>query len=140
VEVYEKTVHDDEPLHALLMRRPPGKPSEPMVNFSIMHGVQASLTYDKTGDLKQALAKSNPEVAPHLVFADLGAHGYSTVRATATTLETDFICIPPPAERSPTDDGGPVLYRARFRANTWQPGQAPALQCEIIEGEAPFSV
>jgi alkaline phosphatase D len=140
VEVYEVIVHDDEPLHALLMRRPVGKPTEPMVNFSIMHGVKASLTYDKTGDLKQALAQSNPEVAPHLAFADLGAHGYSAVRASATTLETVFVCIQPPAEPSSMDDGGPVRYRVRFRANIWQSGQAPKLEQEVIEGAAPFSV
>jgi alkaline phosphatase D len=140
VEVYEARVHDDEPLHALLMRRPAGKPSEPMVNFSIMHGVAASLTYDKTGDLKQALAKSNPEVAPHLVFADLGAHGYSAVRASSDVLETEFVCIPPPIERSATDDGGPVLYRVRFRAKLWQPGQAPKLEREVTEGSVPFSL
>jgi alkaline phosphatase D len=139
-EVYEAKVHDDEPLHALLIRRPAGKPSEPMVNFSIMHGVAASLTYDKTGDLKQALAKSNPEVAPHLAFADLGAHGYSTVRASSNVLETEFVCIPPPIERSATEDGGPVLYRIRFRANAWQPGEAPKLEHEFLEGAAPFSV
>jgi alkaline phosphatase D len=111
-----------------------------MVNFSIMHGVAASLTYDKTGDLKQALAESNPEVAPHLVFADLGAHGYSAVRASSDVLETEFVCIPPPIERSATDDGGPVLYRVRFRAKLWQPGQAPKLEREVTEGSVPFSL
>jgi alkaline phosphatase D len=140
VEVYEATVHDDEPLHALLVRRPAGGAPEPMVNFSVMHGVKASLTYDKTGDLKKALEQSNPEVAPHLAFADLGAHGYSAVRASSHMLETVFVCIPPPAERSATDDGGPVVYRVRFRAKIWQPGQAPALEPEVIEGAAPFSL
>ena len=137
-EVYELKVHDDEPLHALLMRRPAGKPPEPMVNFSILHGVQAALTYDKTGDLEAARKQSNPEVAPHLSFVDLGAHGYSVVRASSDTLETTFVCIPAPAERSTTDDGGPVLYRIRFRAKAWQPGQAPALEQEVIEGALPF--
>lgn len=140
VEVYEVIVHDKEPLHALLMRRPAGAPSEPMVNFSILHGVKASLTYDKTGDLKQALAQSNPEVAPHLAFVDLGAHGYSAVRATPDRLETEFVCIPNPAERSETEDGGPVTYRIRFRANIWQPGEAPKLEQEVVEGVVPFPV
>ncbi|MBS0471115.1 MAG: alkaline phosphatase D family protein [Proteobacteria bacterium] len=140
VEVYEVIVHDKEPLHALLMRRPPGAPSEPMVNFSILHGVKASLTYDKTGDLKQALAQSNPEVAPHLAFVDLGAHGYSAVRASADRLETTFVSIPNPAERSTTDDGGPVTYRIRFRANIWQPGETPKLEQEVVEGVVPFPV
>ncbi|HUJ46797.1 MAG TPA: alkaline phosphatase D family protein [Rhizomicrobium sp.] len=139
VEVYETNVHDTEKLHALLVRRPPGKLPEPMVNFTMLHGVAASLTYDKTGDVKQALARSNPEVAPHLTFADLGGHGYSAVRASSDTLETEFVCIPRPIERSTADDGGPVMYRVRFRAKIWQPGQAPTLEREVIEGALPFS-
>jgi len=139
VEAYVATVHDTEKLHALLVRRPPGKEPEPMVNFTAMHGVKAALTYDKTGDMKQALAQSNPEIAPHLAFADLGGHGYSAVRATSDRLETEFVCIPPPIERSATEDGGPVVYRVRFRANIWQPGQAPALERDVIEGALPLS-
>lgn len=137
-EVYQLRVPDSDPLHALLIRRPPGKAPEPTVNFSLLHGVNASLTYDKTGSMKEALAKSNPEVAPHLAFADLGGHGYSAVRASADTLETEFVCIPPPNERSPSDDGGPVIYRVRFRAHIWQPGQAPTLEQEVIEGALPL--
>lgn len=140
VEVYEARVKDTEPLHALLVRRPPGKAPEPMVNFTALHGVQASLTYDKTGDLAAALAKSNPEVAPHLAFADLGGHGYSAVRASSDTLETEFVCIARPAERSTTEDGGPVDYRVRFRAKIWQPGQPPKLEREVIEGAVPLSM
>ncbi len=140
VEVFEAKVPDSNPLHALLVRRPAGRAPEPMVNFSTLHGVKASLAYDRTGDLKEALAQSNPEVAPHLAFADLGGHGYSTVRASADTLETEFVGIPRPIERSLSDDGGPVLYRVRFRAKIWQPGQAPTLEREVIEGAVPFSV
>ena len=139
-EVYQVRVPDKDPLHALLIRRPNGKEPEPTVNFSILHGVKASLTYDKTGSMKEALAQSNPEVAPHLAFADLGGHGYSAVRASSDMLETEFVCIPPPAERSPTDDGGPIVYRVRFRAKIWQPGQAPTLEQEVIEGALPLSV
>jgi alkaline phosphatase D len=110
-----------------------------MVNFSTLRGVKASLTYDKTGSLKEALDQSNPEVAPHLAFVDLGGHGYSAVRASSNMLETEFVCIPRPNERSPSDDGGPVVYRVRFRANIWQSGQAPTLEQEAIEGALPFS-
>ena len=90
--------------------------------------------------MKEALAQSNPEVAPHLAFLDFGGHGYSAVRASSDRLETVFVGIPPPIDRSATDDGGPVLYRVRFRAKIWQSGQAPALETEVIEGAVPFSV
>ena len=109
------------------------------MNFSTLHGVRASLTYDKTGNMKEALDQSNPEVAPHLAFADFGGHGHSAVRASSNMLETEFVCIPPPIERSPTDDGGPVIYRVRFRAKIWQSGQAPTLEHEVIEGALPLS-
>jgi alkaline phosphatase D len=35
------------------------------------------LEYAKSGDLQKARALSNPEVAPHLSFADIGRHGYA---------------------------------------------------------------
>jgi alkaline phosphatase D len=39
--------------------------------------------------VKQALAQSNPDVAPHPSFADLGGHGYATVRVSADQMETE---------------------------------------------------
>lgn len=131
---------DSDKLHALMVRRPAGTAPELMANFSALHGVKAALAYDKTGDVKQALAQSNPEVAPHLSFLDFGGHGYSAVRASSDRLETEFVCIPPPIERSATDDGGPLAYRVRFRAKAWQPGQAPALEQEVLEGVLPYPV
>jgi alkaline phosphatase D len=139
-EAYRLPPKKPDPLNVLMGRYPAGKPTEPMVNFSAMHGVKACLTYDKTGDLKEALAQSNPEIAPHLAFLDFGGHGYSAVRATSDTLVTEFVGIPPPVERSATDDGGPLVYRVRFRAKIWQPGQAPVLEPEVVEGAAPFSL
>lgn len=130
---------DSDPLHALLVRRPKDRDPEPMVNFSSMHGVRASLAYDKSGDLKEALTLSNPEVGPHLSFVDFGGHGYSIVRATPEALETEFVCIVPPVERSTAPDGGPLLYRVRHRAKAWQPGECPALEQTVLEGKLPLS-
>jgi hypothetical protein len=45
-EAFEAKVPDSNPLHALLIRRPAGRAPEPMVNFSTLLGVKASLTYD----------------------------------------------------------------------------------------------
>jgi len=103
-----------------------------MVNFSVMHGVRASLADDASGSLKVALAQSNPQVAPHLAFAHLGGHGYSIVRAAPHALETEFVCVAPPAERSGTED------RIRHRAKLWKPGEAPMLEQHLIEGEPPL--
>jgi alkaline phosphatase D len=104
------------------------------------HGVRSCLEYAKTGDVAAARAKSNPDLAPHLSFVDMGGHGYAVVRATADAIETEFVCIPRPLERSERQDGGPLAYRARFRAPLWQKGKIPKLEMQILEGDPRFSV
>jgi alkaline phosphatase D len=37
----------------------------------------------------------------------MGGHGYSIVRATSQAIETVFMCIPRPLERSERDDAEP---------------------------------
>ncbi|HEY1638886.1 MAG TPA: alkaline phosphatase D family protein, partial [Rhizomicrobium sp.] len=137
-EAFETKVPDTMKLHALLVRRPKNGAAEPMVNFSVVHGVRASLAYDQGGDLNAARAQSNAEVAPHLSFVDMGGHGYSVVRVTPDALETEFVCIPPPAERSAAADGGPLGYRIRFHAELWKPGETPVLEQHLIEGTPPL--
>ena len=44
----------------------------------------------------------NPDLAPHLTFVDVGLRGYATVRVDASTMVTEFVCIPRPLERSAT--------------------------------------
>ena len=93
----------------------------------------------KTGDKAKALALSNPDVAPHLAFTDVGGHGYATVRASADDLETEFVCIPRPLERNTAPDGGPLAYRVTHNVNRWRPGEAPQLHQRIVEGEPPLA-
>jgi alkaline phosphatase D len=129
----------DHPLRAVYLYEPsPGVPLQPAVNLSIMHGVRASLALQRTGDVRQALAARNPEVAPHLSFADLGGHGYSVVRATGGELEVEFVCIPRPVERSDRADGGPLAYRVAHRVALWAAGAAPRLERTAAEGEMPL--
>jgi alkaline phosphatase D len=108
--------------------------------MTILHGVRASLTLHKTDDVQQALAQSNPDVAPHLSFADLGGHGYATVRVSADQMETEFVCIPRPIERSERPDGGPLAYRVIHRVKMWRPGEPPRLVAEVVEGEPPLAM
>jgi alkaline phosphatase D len=100
--------------------------------------VRSSLELARTGDLKQALTKSNPELAPHLSFVDVGGHGYSVVRATLAALEVEFVCIPRPIERSATDDGGPIAYRVTHRVARWRPGDTPTVSRTSATGELPL--
>jgi len=79
-------------------------------------------------------------VAPHLKFVDLGGHGYGLVTVTADWLETEFVCIPVPFERSESADGGPLRYRVRHRVNRWKAGEQPKLAQTVVEGNAEYSI
>jgi alkaline phosphatase D len=62
------------------------------------------------------------------------------VHATSECLETEFVCIPRPVERSDRPDGGALSYRVRFRTVIWVRGEAPKLRIQILEGDPKFSV
>jgi alkaline phosphatase D len=106
----------------------------------LRHGVRSCFEYQRSGDLEKARAASNPELSPHLSFVDMGGHGYAVVLATRVAFETEFVCIPRPLERSDQADGGAVLYRARFRASSWQRGESPQLHAQVTEGNPRFSI
>ena len=139
-EAYPQQIKDTDPMRPLLVKRVKDAPPLTMINMSMMHGVRTSLAYDETGDMKAALALSNPEVSPHLSFVDAGGHGYSLVRASSEALETEFVGIPNPSEHAGTEDGGPLLYRVRHRAQAWKPGEKPVLEQTIVEGTPRLSV
>ena len=61
----------------------------------LKQGVRSCLEYAKSFDLKRARSLSNPDLAPHLEFVDLGGHGYAKVRLSANEMRTEFVCIPP---------------------------------------------
>jgi len=139
-ESAEYGVPREDPLRALYLHDRPDGTVAPAINMTILHGVRASLTLHKTDDVQQALAQSNPDVAPHLSFADLGGHGYATVRVSADQMETEFVCIPRPIERSERPDGGPLAYRVIHRVKMWRPGEPPRLVAEVVEGEPPLAM
>jgi alkaline phosphatase D len=138
-EAFEYALPKDDPLRFVFVHEPTsGGPAQDAANFSIMHGVRASLALLKTGDLQQALKESNPEVGPHFSFVDIGGHGYTTVRATAEELEVEFVCIPRPIERNELEDGGPLAYRVTHRVKLWKPGTAPRMERTAQEGTLPL--
>jgi alkaline phosphatase D len=110
------------------------------MNLLLRHGVRSALEYVKSGDIQKARALSNPGLSPHLSFVDMGGHGYAVVRVTSDVLETEFVCIPRPLERSDRADGGPLLYRSRHRARLWRAGEMPKLETQIVEGDPKFSI
>lgn len=140
-EAAEFGLPKDHPVRAIYLHQPTqGGPVKPAVNVSMMHGVRASLVLQRTGDIHEALAERNPEVAPHLSFADVGGHGYSVVRATGDEIEVEFVCIPRPLERSSSADGGPIAYRVGHLVKRWSPGVAPRLERTVVEGSLPIGL
>jgi alkaline phosphatase D len=127
------------PWRSLYLHDPAGGgPGEPAIHLSLRHGVRSSLALQSTGDRAKALAASNPEVAPHLAFTDVGGHGYAVVRASAEDLQVEFVCIPRPLERSDRPDGGPLAYRVVHKVKRWAPGTEPRLERVRVEGELPL--
>jgi alkaline phosphatase D len=140
-EAAEYALPKDHPLRAIYLHQASAElPVQPAVNFSLMHGVRASLALKRTGDARQALAERNPQVAPHLSFVDLGGHGYSVVRAAGDQLEVEFVCIVRPLERSERADGGPLAYRVVHRVKRWMNDAAPQIERIKVEGTLPLVV
>jgi alkaline phosphatase D len=106
----------------------------------LRHGVRSCLEYAKNFDLTRARALSNPQLAPHLEFVDMGGHGYAKVRLTGDEMRTEFVCIPRPISRSASPDGGPIRYRVAHVAKLWGPGERPRLEQQVLEGDVGLSI
>ena len=136
VEALEYRLEKDHPLRALfLCDLGESKKPVPTVNLLLHHGVRSCLEYAKTKDAKKARSLSNPKLSPHVSFIDMGGHGYATVHVSSGTLETEFVCIGRPLERSDRSDGGPLRYRVVHRARLWKKGEHPRLEQRIAEGD-----
>ena len=70
----------------------------------------------------------------------MGGHGYTVVHATSQFLETEFVCISRPLERSGQNDGGPLNYRVKVHATLWENGKPPKLEVQILDGNPKFSI
>ena len=137
-EVAELTLPKAHPLRALYLYDAPDGRVLPAINLTLLHGVRSSLKLKETGDLKSALALRNPEQAPHLSFADMGGHGYATVRVSPSELLTEFVCIPRPFEKATSADGGPLVYRLRHRVPLWRAGEPARMEQQLVEGQLPI--
>ena len=141
VEALEHSLPKNHPLRALYLATPHGRvPPEPAINLLLCHGVRSCLEYQSSGDLSRARRLSNPDLAPHLSFVDMGGHGYAVVRASGDAIECEFVCIPRPLERSERPDGGPLLYRVVHRTPLWRRGERPKLEQHIVEGNPVLSI
>jgi alkaline phosphatase D len=141
VEAFEHNFPKDHPLRPLFVGQGPADSGpQPTVNLLLRHGVRSCLEYARSGDITKARAATNKDLSPHLSFVDMGGHGYSVARVSSDSLETEFVCIPRPLERSDRPDGGPLLYRVIYRASLWREGEIPRLEGQVLEGNPRFSV
>jgi alkaline phosphatase D len=141
MEAIEHGLRKDHPMRALFLAdRPGGGKPEWTYNMLLRHGVRSCLEYAKSFDLKRATGLSNPQLAPHLEFVDLGGHGYAKVRLTSDEMRTEFVCIPRPVTRSASPDGGPLRYRVAHVAKLWRPGERPHLEQQVLEGNVGLSI
>ena len=131
IESYEYNFPKNHPLRALYV---------PGINMLLKHGVRSCLEYARSGDAAKARELSNPDLAPHVSFVDMGGHGYAVVRAASDSLETEFVGIPRPLERSERADGGPLNYRVRSSAKLWAKGESPKLKLDVLEGDPKLSI
>ena len=138
-EVMALTLPGDRPHRPLIVHDRADGTMVSALDMTVRHGVRAALKLHETGDPAAARALSNPEVSPHIDFADYNGNGYAVVRVTADALETEFVCMPWPLERAETPDGGPLTYRVTHRVPLWRAGEAPRLTQRVMEGVPPLS-
>lgn len=139
-EVQALTYPRDDALRLFSVHDRPDGSTQCAFNTTLLHGVRAAIALRDTDDPAQARAARNPDNAPHLTFIDLGGYGYTTVRASPNELETEFVCIPPPLERSESEDGGPLRYRVVHRVARWAKGERPEMRRDIVEGDVGLSI
>lgn len=141
VEALEHGLPKEHPLYALYLGQGPNDPKpQPTLNMLLRHGVKSCLEYARSGDVDKARGLSNPDLSPHVSFVDMGGHGYAVVRATSQAIETEFVCIPRPLERSDRADGGLLNYRVRFHTPLWEKDKTPKLDVKVLEGDPKFSI
>jgi alkaline phosphatase D len=140
MEAYEHNLPKNIPLRPLFLVDREGAKPDWTFNMLLRHGVRSCLEYAKSFDLKKARALSNPDLAPHLEFVDLGGHGYAKVRLSADEMRTEFVCIPRPITRSESPDGGPLRYRVVHTARLWKSGERPQLKASVLEGDVGLSI
>jgi len=140
MEAYEHSLPKDLPLRPLFLADKAAGAPDWTFNMLLRHGVRSCLEYAKSFDLKRARSLSNPDLAPHLEFVDLGGHGYAKVQLSAKEMRTEFVCVPRPIARSDRPDGGPIRYRVLHTAALWESGERPQLKTSVLEGDVGLSI
>ncbi len=90
---------------------------------------------------RAARALSNPDLAPHLEFVDMGGHGYATVRLSAGEIAHRIRLHPPPdgaASRAPTAARSATASPTARRSGA--PANGRGSSSSVIEGDPGLSI
>ncbi len=103
VEAFEHRFPKDHPLRALYVADRAGKQAASGEPAAPSRGTHLPGVRQERGLSKRRAGLSNPDLAPHLRFLDLGGHGYATLRASyRERRNVSSLYVPRPLERSPT--------------------------------------
>lgn len=104
------------------------------LNMLLMHGTSAASTMADQNDRDAALAAKDPEVNPHLKYADTDAQGYGVMLVTTAQISVDLVTVNRPTTDSGT--GGPgVHHTATFTVDA---DDVASLSEPSFSGTPPF--
>ena len=143
MEALEHNLPKDHPLRALFLQRPPGstKAATDSQHATPTRRALVPGVPEERRCANGARSLSNPELAPHLSFVDMGGHGYATVRASASAWECEFVCIPRPIEHvDPSRTAGRCLSRRPSHTAVEQRASGRKLEQRVVEGNPALSL
>ncbi len=108
-------------------------------NVLMRHGAHAAQVMYETNDREKMLEAANPDVNPHLEYADNDAHGYVLAHFYDNYMNVDFVAVPR-REWNPEIHpiGPPARRKVGFRTDAWRAGERPAVVATYAEGEPNF--
>ena len=86
------------------------------------------------------MSQENVEVVQCIYEAWNRSGGVPPLEFIDPAIETEFVAIPRPLERSATPDGGPLAYRITHSAPLWKAGERPKLEQRVLEGDPRLSI
>ncbi len=132
----------DDPDFGQLTRadgQPLGYPYDhaPVVNGWMLHGAQTARTLSGTFDVDLAVAAADPDVNPHLIYADNDAYGYFRVSIDVDSMRAEFVVLAEPVDDP--NENQPVVRRRVFAEAPARDSDVPPTLTNIrVEGEMPL--
>jgi alkaline phosphatase D len=126
----------DHPDFGALVYRETDTRVEPVWNMSMLQGVFAAYTYNKTGirALSDLLGPNNAN--PGLLYVDTLANGYGLASLDGDTMRVRLVAMEDC--RDSFEQPPRIRYIASFTLDHWGVGEAPEVKGPTFDGTAPF--